>query len=207
LYASQLIPTSSAQATFGGAVGYVFPTSVSSGTMPGAMLTGDLSAARSATSGALFLGSNGTNYFDFGISSAGSFSLTGGGLRVGGTVVGEQSGSTTQTYLPPVYTAAGAAVASTLHGAFYQTGAFSTGTPSQIGVTGYYSFTTSSVTLWSGAAAFSSSTSWSGAATTTNAFVYSLVVVPTSGTAASLTWIASGPTPTTPQISITAFGT
>ncbi len=43
-------------------------------------VAGDISAARSAGSGALWLGSNGSQSLDFGISNPGAFTLLGGGL-------------------------------------------------------------------------------------------------------------------------------
>jgi hypothetical protein len=222
LYASQLAPTTIVQATFGGSVGYTFPSSVlvpsgsvsagtlatgattgdlsaarsattgavfwgsngsqyldfglttagrftlngagltvttngiASGALPAPLLTGDLSASRSATTGALYMGSNGSNYFDFGISSAGSFSFTGGGIRSASTVVGTQSGSTTQTYLPPVYTTAGAAVAGTLHAVI---GTVTITTTGSTAGNNYAALSSGTVTL-SGAAAFSSATSY-----------------------------------------------
>jgi hypothetical protein len=59
------------------------------GAAPGAA-SGDVSASRGASQGVLWLGSNGSQSLDFGVSNAGTFSLLGGGLvapavRINGT--------------------------------------------------------------------------------------------------------------------------
>ncbi|HZY60259.1 MAG TPA: hypothetical protein VFE56_10880, partial [Candidatus Binataceae bacterium] len=59
------------------------------GAAPGAA-SGDVSASRGASQGVLWLGTNGSQSLDFGVSNAGTFSLLGGGLvapavRINGT--------------------------------------------------------------------------------------------------------------------------
>lgn len=71
IYASQIIPTTNAQATFGGSVGYIF----SSGGTPG-INAGDVLIGRGASTGRLWIGGV-THYgfVDYGISNASAFTL------------------------------------------------------------------------------------------------------------------------------------
>ncbi len=112
------------------------------------------------------------------IDASGNLGILGGlhatGVTAGtGTVQGASNGSTT-AYLPPVYTAAGAALASTTHivqGFVYGTSGSST------------------VVTLSGAAAFSSATSYAVACTTnTNLGDPVLYVTQTSGTSFTVTF-------------------
>jgi hypothetical protein len=89
LFASQIIPTSSAQATFGGSQSYSFPLNIlapsgfiAAGTAPAAILAGDLSAARSSTTAALFMNSTGSQFIDFGLTTANTFTINGANLNV-----------------------------------------------------------------------------------------------------------------------------
>ena len=137
IYASQIIPTSAAQALVGGLFG-----------IAGQNATGQVNLGYDGASGAsIYLGAAGTNFTP--ASSTQPFKFTNAANTVNnfeildaGGVMGNTSASTTLSYLPPVYTAAGAAVASTVHIVF--------GTGSS-DARGYYTFT-----LFSGAAAFSS---------------------------------------------------
>jgi hypothetical protein len=76
---------------------YVFPTrnttgdgqfagALSAGTPTTGIQTGDLSASRSATTGVLWLGSNGSQFLDFGVTNASEFTLTGGTLVLPGAL-------------------------------------------------------------------------------------------------------------------------
>jgi hypothetical protein len=182
LFASNLLPATLAQATFGGAQVYTFPagiavggplTAATTGAFSGALsiggaFTGATSGAFSSTLSALSLAINGA----YGITSA-------------GLIVGSSNGSTT-AYVPPVYTPAGASLAATTH---IVTGSSLSGGGGSVTVT------------LSGAAAFSSSTSYYViAAAGAGTFVQ---VVLNSGTSFTLTagsggggitlyWIAIG---------------
>jgi len=59
-----------------------FAGALSAGTVATGIATGDLSAARAAGTGMLWLGSNGSQDLDFGITNASNFTLLGGGLTV-----------------------------------------------------------------------------------------------------------------------------
>lgn len=132
IFASQLIPTTGAQATFGGSSLYTFPAGLS--------ITGALTTTGAAQIGTTFQ------------AASGNFLVT-----AGGAVAATAASGTTGSYVPPVYTAAGGAVASTIHTVFVtattsasaaDAGPFTGGT--------YY---TATVTL-SGSAAFTSATSF-----------------------------------------------
>ncbi len=225
IYASQIKPTTSAQATFGGsAVGYVF-LSLSTAVTP---LTVSGIAGQSVdifdvtlTSGgtkALAIGSTGAATFSGTLQSAGSILAGGAAEYLGypgelGTAIATSQGiinfgtsgttggifsfdgsqfntllATATTYMPiragtsssvggyvaPVYTAAGAALASTTHivqGYVYGTSGSST------------------VVTLSGAAAFSSATSYAVACTTnTNLGDPVLYVTQNSGTSFTVTF-------------------
>lgn len=85
---------------------------VAAGTPTASLATlGDLGAARSSTTGVLFLGSSGNSRLDFGNSVSSQFAFSGGGLLIEPTI----NASNTLGYVPPVYTNAGAATASTAH--------------------------------------------------------------------------------------------
>ena len=59
-----------------------FAGALSAGTVATGIATGDLSAARAAGTGMLWLGSNGSQDLDFGITNASNFTLVGGGLKL-----------------------------------------------------------------------------------------------------------------------------
>lgn len=60
-----------------------FAGALSAGAVPSGIATGDLSTARSATAGKVWFGSNGSQSFDFGVTTGGTFTLTGGTLALG----------------------------------------------------------------------------------------------------------------------------
>lgn len=140
IFASQILPLTTAQATFAGSVGYVFPGTL---TVNGTTLTVDAMEIMVAAGGTNFIPASAGQPFQFtnAANTQNNFKI----LDAGG-VQATTSGSSTLSYLPPVYTAAGAAVASTAH---IVTGTF-TGTGGSVTVT------------FSGAAAFSSNTSYLG---------------------------------------------
>jgi hypothetical protein len=74
IYANQIIPTNSAQATFGGTQTYAFPSSITATTNISA-LNGFLSTSMGANAGEVFFGTSGTNKIDYGITNPGEFTL------------------------------------------------------------------------------------------------------------------------------------
>jgi hypothetical protein len=120
LYASQIIPTTTPQATFGGSVGYVFPTSVTH--QAGASVAGGLTTDTLGVSGASNLAATtivGGLTQSGGTVTVGTLNstgvITGYGVNAStGKISGASDGATT-TYLPPIYSHTGAAVPASLH--------------------------------------------------------------------------------------------
>ena len=153
IYASQLKPTSASAATFGGSQTYTFPVGVA--------MAGPLTGVTSLTMNGALTGVT-------------SFSITG--------AFEASSNASTLSYVPPLYTATGTAVASTAH--------MVTGTTS-IGTVSSGSFVTVAVTL-SGAAVFSSSSSYVVTATLQSmglgTFAGNIILAaPTSGSSFQIT--------------------
>jgi hypothetical protein len=113
LYASQLIPTTGAQASFGGSQNYTFPAGLfingpasvttyivaGSATAP-AVSAGDVAASRSTTTGALLLGGTGSSAtLDYGVTTGGvatlnkPLSVTGAFTASNGTFAGPVKGA------------------------------------------------------------------------------------------------------------------
>jgi len=161
LYASQLIPTTGAQATFGGSVAYTFGNGLTvngafsiAGALSGVTTlttTGLITGVGVAVGGALTTATTGT--FSGAVSMAGLTATTG---TFSGAVSGltslsiagrgqAQSDGATSAYLPPVYSTAGAALANTTH---------------MVRGTGTCDSTGTLVVNLTGAAAFASGTSY-----------------------------------------------
>lgn len=189
IYASQIIPTTGAQATFGSSLNYSFLGAVIAGsaTAPG-VNAGDLAASYSTTIGHIQMGGSSTSG-TLSFNDPSVLNPAGGAFGFSkplGCIVG---GGSTYSYVPPCYTAAGAAVASTAHiviGSFVGTGA---------GV---------NITL-SGAAAFSSQFSYNIYGTTYftasgslaavqgfNQVSGTLITCESGATTTTTTWIAIG---------------
>lgn len=148
LYASNLLPTNAAQATFGGTTTYTFPAALNVGSNAIATTAGDGGFARSTTTGELIIGGSGSALtLDWGVASPGNgtFTQPSGFFRFL-TPVTASSNSVINAFVPPVYTAAGAALAATTH--------IATGSGTGNGAT-------QTITL-TGAAVFSSATSYQG---------------------------------------------
>ncbi len=111
LYASNILPTNGAQATFGGSQAYSFPAGLfvpsyvvaGSATAPAAPTAGDLVASRSTTTGALELGgSSSVATLDFGFTTSGKITssvpvvapglTSSAGVAVGGALSGGTTG-------------------------------------------------------------------------------------------------------------------
>lgn len=134
IYATQIIPTTLAQALFGGSYLYTFPAGVAAGG-PVTGTTGTFSGAVSGTTGT-FTGA-----------------LAGVGVTAGaGTVKGASDG-VTSTYLAPVYTSTGTIVASTVHMVL------GSGTTASLTCNNATACVFATITL-SGAASYSSTTSY-----------------------------------------------
>lgn len=184
IYASQIIPTSAAQALVGGLFG-----------IAGQNATGQVNLGYDGASGAsIYLGAAGTNFTP--ASSTQPFKFTNAANTVNnfeildaGGVMGNTSASTTLSYLPPVYTAAGAAVASTAHiviGSFVGTGA-----GVNITLSGAAAFSSQfSYTIY-GATYFTASGSLLGAQAF-NQVSGTLITCGGSATTTTTTWIAIG---------------
>ena len=76
IYANQIVPTNSAQATFGGTQTYAFPKALTVGTNISA-LNGFLSTSLSPNSGAVYFGTAGVAKLDFGVTTTNVFTLNG----------------------------------------------------------------------------------------------------------------------------------
>jgi hypothetical protein len=121
------------------------------------------SASFAGVSGSVLCINNGTNasggvFTCLDISGdwgATSYNTTHAEVNQNGTIFGSSNGAAS-TYLPPVYTAAGVAVASTLHGVF---GTWTCSTATITGV-GLFVCQSSASTLFTNAAAFTSATSF-----------------------------------------------
>jgi hypothetical protein len=139
IYASNIIPLNASEATFGGTQTYTFPagvtlagplagvTSFSAGAFNGTTTISTFTGgtANSLTTGGFVqIGSTGGQnvIYDFagiqGRNAGAVFALAlqplGGNVTVGGALEATSNAST-QSFVPPIYTAAGAAVASTAH--------------------------------------------------------------------------------------------
>ena len=124
IFASQIIPTSGAQATFGGAQPYTFPGALGIGTTPvntGAILSingggngiamaaGDFALGTGAAAGNIWFGTGATpGYLAYG-NVSGVYTLAdhlGKGHPIAG---GSNAAGAALTFIPPVYTKTGAA--------------------------------------------------------------------------------------------------
>jgi hypothetical protein len=162
IYPSQLIPTTAAQALVAGTFG------IAAANATGQVNLGVMGASGAsiylAAGGTAFTPASSTQPFKFtnAVNTVNNFEI----LDAGG-VLATTGGSTTASYLPPCYTAAGAAVAGTLHivqGTFVGTGG------------------SANLTL-SGAAAFTSATSYIGFAVNTSVPAFGgMYAEPASGT-------------------------
>jgi hypothetical protein len=234
IYASQIIPTTVGQATFGGSTSYTFSTALTlaaatvltyNANSAGALFTAlgsnngiatnasggggeiDLYAGYTTTQIAGFwLNTGATAVEEALVTQAGTYTVGSSTFGATAAVVNgplEAKSSSTLSYVPPVYTAAGAAVASTAHMVMGST---------TISSVGSGSFTSNVITL-SGAAAFTSNTSYyvvceiAGNASLTNA-QYQTFVGQGSGTTFSVNLINStGGTMTNVLINYIAIGT
>lgn len=115
IYASQLIPTTSTQATFGGGQPYTFSNGLSAGPIT---LTG---AVGSPT--APYVATDGSNVIFNAVasSSPAEFSVNGtilSKIASTGQLLEAAQGASTLTYAAPMYTSSGGVVANTMHGTF-----------------------------------------------------------------------------------------
>lgn len=185
IYASQLVPTSGAQATFGGSTGYTFTTTL---TAPGLIMA---TPAATPTANAVWLQNDngGTNGLVINIPSASTngIQFEAAGVRVGqmtadGLFYGTPHSQTTPAPMAPTYTHAGAAVANTLHtvqDTFQPTISGGNCVPTtNIGT--YCNLSSSTVTL-TNAAVFTSATSYVCSVSTSIVHVLPLITN-TSGT-------------------------
>jgi hypothetical protein len=76
IYANQIVPTNSTQATFGGTQTFSFPKALTVGTNISA-LDGFLSTSLTSNSGAVYFGTAGTAKLDFGVTTLGTFTFSG----------------------------------------------------------------------------------------------------------------------------------
>ena len=122
IFASQLIPTTTAQATFGGVLSYVFPNAI--------QVTGSIRSALSVSTGELYLGGATEGILiDYGVTTAHTTTLLGSGgsatsnFSIGGVFTAGRSiqasptidGTNTLAPVPPVYLANGSASGTTMH--------------------------------------------------------------------------------------------
>jgi hypothetical protein len=75
IYANQIVPTNSAQATFGGTQTFAFPEALTVGTNISA-LDGFLSTSLSPSSGEVYFGTAGVAKLDFGVTTSGTFTFS-----------------------------------------------------------------------------------------------------------------------------------
>lgn len=76
IYANEIVPTNSGNATFGGSQVYTFPSGVTANGNVTAT-NGYLSTSQGANTGSIFFGSSGTNKLDYGVTTAGTFTFSG----------------------------------------------------------------------------------------------------------------------------------
>ena len=181
IYASQIIPTTLAQATFGGAFGYAFNNTVtaqaSAGATPGPVVIAQPTAAptmqpgnisvggfvvaggtvrvggSSATQGEAFFTSGSSAYIDYGITNPGAWAFHGGGIVINnGSVAASSNNGGAISYVPPIYSPAGTQLAGTMHGVLSSCSIVSSG---------------SCTITFSNAAVFSSQTSYACSASST----------------------------------------
>ena len=91
--------------------------------------------ARSAATGVLYVGSNATQYLDYGVTSAGRFSLTGGGLGIAGPFSGATTGAFSSSLSASSLTATGLTVGNCVQvttGGLFTTAAGACGTAASI---------------------------------------------------------------------------
>lgn len=119
LYASQLLPTSAAQATFGGALGYTFlAPSVSTVPLTVSGVSGqtadifDVTLTSGGTK-ALAVNSSGVLVLNGGTTSLGNSGAFGGGITAGLPI--QATVGNVLSYVPPVYVAAGTISPATMH--------------------------------------------------------------------------------------------
>lgn len=134
LYASQIVPTNSSQATFGGSQAYTFPSGLSStviGTNGGINLVNNTASA-GQTPGTPWIANDGGGIkgINFNVPTSASFGWrfltndataqatisSNGQLTLSGPALATESGFSTAAPMPPMYTTSGAAAAGTLHG-------------------------------------------------------------------------------------------
>jgi len=190
IYASQVIPTTGAQATFGSSLNYSFLGAVIAGsaTAPG-VNAGDLAASFSTTIGHIQMGGSSTSG-TLSFNDPSVLNPAGGAFGFSkplGCIVG---GGSTYSYVPPVYTAAGGAVASTLHIVSGTTNVVNGGAGTTVTLSGAAQFTSGS--SYQVLTAYNSSGNSISTTGASNLAAGSFILNQNSGTSAYVFWVAIG---------------
>lgn len=186
---------------------------IAAGEATGAGLsTGDVGASRSTTTGAMLIGgSSSAVTCDYGVTNSGVLTCnqeSGSTKQLFSSAL--SNSTTTEAFVPPVYTAAGASVASTLHGVLLSAVSLSSvGCSAQTGASSGIYPCNGNFSV-SGAAAFTSSSTWQCTGqtlATTGSYSFPAGGIPSSGTSFQVTWFSDSNSPGAATFTGFCFGT